>query len=153
MVSLGARIKKWLILGVSLTHLVESRDLFFLEAEIVDNIFQWDVLTNMRQIKSYGDMFQTIRALTVQNILKIRILSQKFFQNESFLPFCLKCFDLNCTSRKDTTIYIAWHHWYSSKHFISTKIVCSGELRPGSPIRKYPQRRSWQIAQNGRFTW
>ena len=36
--------KKWLILGVSLTHLVESRNLFFLEAEIVDNIFQWDVL-------------------------------------------------------------------------------------------------------------
>ena len=31
--------KKWLILGVSLTHLVESRDLLFLEAEIVDNIF------------------------------------------------------------------------------------------------------------------
>ena len=35
-----------LILGVSLTHLVESRDLFFLEAEIVDNIFQWNVLRN-----------------------------------------------------------------------------------------------------------
>ena len=32
--------KKWLILGVSLTHLVESRYLFFLEVEIVDNIFQ-----------------------------------------------------------------------------------------------------------------
>ena len=31
--------KKWIILGVSLTHLVESRDLFFLEAEVVDNIF------------------------------------------------------------------------------------------------------------------
>ena len=31
--------KKWLILGVSLTHLVESRDLFFLEAEVVDKIF------------------------------------------------------------------------------------------------------------------
>ena len=31
--------KKWLVLGVSLIHLVESRDLFFLEAEIVDNIF------------------------------------------------------------------------------------------------------------------
>ena len=43
--------KKWLTLGVSLTHLVESRDLFFLEAEIVDNTFQWDVLKNMQQIK------------------------------------------------------------------------------------------------------
>ena len=50
--------KKWLILRVNLTHLVESRDLFFLEAEIVDNIFQWDVLKNMRQIKCYDDMFQ-----------------------------------------------------------------------------------------------
>ena len=29
--------KKWLILGVSLTHVVESRDLCFLEAEVVDN--------------------------------------------------------------------------------------------------------------------
>ena len=58
----GARTKKWLILGVSLTHLVESRHLFFLEANIVDNNFQWDVLKNMRQIKSYDDMFQAIRA-------------------------------------------------------------------------------------------
>ena len=32
----GARTKKWLSLGVNLTHFVESRDLFFLEAEIVD---------------------------------------------------------------------------------------------------------------------
>ena len=68
--------KKWLILGVSLTHLVESRDLFFLEVEIVGNIFQWDVLKNMWWIKSYDDMFQAIRALTIQKILKIRILSQ-----------------------------------------------------------------------------
>ena len=44
----GAKTKKWRILGVSLAHLVESRDLFFLEAEIVDNIFQCDVLKNMR---------------------------------------------------------------------------------------------------------
>ena len=44
--------KKWLILGVSLTHLVESTDLFFLEAEIVGNDFQWDVLKIMRQIKN-----------------------------------------------------------------------------------------------------
>ena len=72
--------KKWLILGVSLTHLAESRDPFFLEAEIVDSIFQWDVLKNMRQIKSYDDMFQAIRALTVQKILKIRILSQKIIR-------------------------------------------------------------------------
>ena len=57
-------------LGVSLTHLVESRDLLFLEAEIVDNIFQWDVLKNMRQIKGYDDMFQAIRALTVKKFSK-----------------------------------------------------------------------------------
>ena len=37
------RTKQGLILGVSLTHLVEIRDLFFLEAEIVNNIFQWNV--------------------------------------------------------------------------------------------------------------
>ena len=50
--------------------------------------------------KSYHDMFQAIRALTVQKILKIRILSQKFFKNESFFSFSLKGFDLNCTPRK-----------------------------------------------------
>ena len=93
-----------------MTHLVESRDPFFLEAEMVDNIFQWDVLKNMPRIKSYDDMFQAVRALTVQKILKIRILSQKFLQNESFFSFSLKCFDLNCTPRKDRTIYLAWHH-------------------------------------------
>ena len=98
--------KKWLILGVCLTNLVESRDLFFLEAEIVGNIFRWDVLKNMRQINSYDDMFQAIRALTVQRILKIRILSQKFLQNESFSSFSLKCFDLNCTPRIDTAIQL-----------------------------------------------
>ena len=38
-------------LGVSLIHLVESRNLFFLETKVVDNIFQLDVLKNMRQIK------------------------------------------------------------------------------------------------------
>ena len=79
--------KKWLILGVSLTHLVERRYLFFREAEISDNIFQWDELKNMRQIKSYDDMFQAIRALIVRKFLKIRILSQKFLQNKSFLHF------------------------------------------------------------------
>ena len=61
---------KWLILGVSLTHLVESRNMSFPEAELVDNIFEWDVLKNMRQIESYDGMFQAIRALTVQEILK-----------------------------------------------------------------------------------
>ena len=58
--------KRWLVLGVSLTHLVESRDLFFLEVEIVNNIFQWDVLKNMQQI-SYDDMFQAIRPFTVNS--------------------------------------------------------------------------------------
>ena len=48
--------RKWLILA-------ESRDLFFLEAETLDSIFQWDV---MRQNKSYDDMFQAVRALTVK---------------------------------------------------------------------------------------
>ena len=57
--------------------------------------------------KSYDDMFQAIRALTVQKILNIRILSKKFLQNESFFSFSLKCFDLNCTPRKGKTIYIA----------------------------------------------
>ena len=73
--------KKWLISGVSLTYLVESRDLYFLEAETVDNIFQWHVLKNIRQIECYDDMFQVIRVLTVQKILKIRISSKKFLQN------------------------------------------------------------------------
>ena len=78
--------KKWL-LGVSLTHLVENRGLFLLEADTVDSNFQWDVLKNMRQMRSYDDMFQAIRALTVQKILKIRVLRQKFLQNESFFSF------------------------------------------------------------------
>ena len=66
---LGAKTKKWLILGVSFTHLVQSRDPFFCEAEIVDNIFQWDVPENMQQIKNYDDVFQARRALTIQKIL------------------------------------------------------------------------------------
>ena len=45
------------LIWVSLIHLAESRSLFFLEAEIVNNIFQWDAIKNMRQIKSYDDMF------------------------------------------------------------------------------------------------
>ena len=57
--------KKSLIFGISLTHLVESGDLLFLEAEIAD-IFQWDVLKSIKQIKRYDDMFQAIRALTIQ---------------------------------------------------------------------------------------
>ena len=77
--------KKWLVLGVNLTHLVESRDLFFREA--VDNIFQWDLLKNMLEIKSHDDLFQAFRTLTVQKILKIRISSKKFLQNESFARF------------------------------------------------------------------
>ena len=44
------------------------RDLLSLEAEIVNNILQWDVLKNMRQIKRYDEVFQVIRALTVQKI-------------------------------------------------------------------------------------
>ena len=61
-----------------MTHLVQSRDVFFfLEAEVVDNIFQWDVLKNMSHIASYDLMFQAIRALEVHKILKIRILGQK----------------------------------------------------------------------------
>ena len=61
--------KKLIILGVSLTYLVESRDLFFLKAEAVDKIFQWDVLNFMRQTQSYDGVFQAIRALTAQQIL------------------------------------------------------------------------------------
>ena len=79
--------KKWLILGVNLTHLVESRYLFFLEAEIVDNIFQWDVVKNMLQLKCYDDMFRVIKALTVQKILKIRILSQNSCKMKAFFRF------------------------------------------------------------------
>ena len=81
--------KMWLILGVSLTHFVESRYLFFLEAEIVDNIFQWDVLKNMLQVKSYDGMFQAIRVLTVQKILKIRILSQNSWKMKILSRFLL----------------------------------------------------------------
>ena len=69
--------KRWLISGVSLTHLVKSKDLFFLEPEIVDNIFQWDVPKNMRQIKSYVDMFQAIRASTVQKNSQNKSLMSK----------------------------------------------------------------------------
>ena len=109
-ISPGARTKKCLILRVNLTHLVESRDIFFLEAEIVDSTFQWNVLKNIWQKKSSNHMFYAKRALTVLKRLKIKVSSPKFLQNESFLPFYLKCFDLNYTPRKDTTLKIAWNH-------------------------------------------
>ena len=83
-----------------MTHLVESRNLFFLEAKIVDNIFQWDVLKNMQQIKSYDDMFQAIKTLTIQKILKIRIFSPKLLQNGNFFLFSVKRFDSNYTPSK-----------------------------------------------------
>ena len=76
------------------------------QGEVVGNI----VLKNVRQIKSYADMFQAIRGLTVQKIRKIRISGQKFLQNESFFFISLKRFDLNCMPRKDTTTTTAWHH-------------------------------------------
>ena len=79
---------------------------------------------NMRQIKSYDDMFQVIRALTVKKIRKLRNLESEYFQNDSFFLFSLKCFGLDFTPRKDTTIHIPWHHSYISKHIISKKIVC-----------------------------
>ena len=74
--------------------------------------------------KKLYDMFQAIRALSVQKILKIRILRCKFLQNESFFSFSLKCFDFDCTPRKDTTMCITWHHSYSSKHCILKKVAC-----------------------------
>ena len=61
----------------------------------------------MWQINSFADMFQAVRDLTIPKVLKIRISSQIFFQNESFFSFSLKSFDLNCIARKDTTIKIA----------------------------------------------
>ena len=70
-------------------------------------------MKNMRQIKCYDVVFQVITALTVQNMN----LKAKFLQHESFFSFSLKCFDFNCTPRKDTTIYIVWNHLYSSKKF------------------------------------
>ena len=38
------------------SQMAENLPMFFLEAEIVDNIFQWDVLKNIRQLKCYDDM-------------------------------------------------------------------------------------------------
>ena len=83
--------KEWLILGVSLTHLVESKDLFlfFLKHKYVDNIFQWAVLKIMKQINSYDGMFH---AMTIHKILKTRILSRKVLQNESSFSFFSQIF-------------------------------------------------------------
>ena len=59
---------KWFILGVSLTHLVESRDRF-LKVEIVHNIFQWDILKNMWEIKNYDPL----RILNVDYAFKLHL--------------------------------------------------------------------------------
>ena len=67
----------------------------FLEAKIVDNIFQLSVLKTMWQIKkSYDGMFQAVRDFTFHKIFKSRILSQTFLQNETFFLSSLKCVDL-----------------------------------------------------------
>ena len=42
--------KMWPTLGVSPTDLVERRHLFFFEAEVLDNIFQFDVLKNIKYV-------------------------------------------------------------------------------------------------------
>ena len=55
----------------------KQRPIFFLKQKYLRNSFQWDVLKNMRQIKSYDDIFQAIRALAVH----------KACQNESFFRF------------------------------------------------------------------
>ena len=55
-------------------------------------------------------MFHAIKAFTVHKTLETRSLSKKFFKNESFFLFSLKCFDLNSTPRIYTVIYIAEHH-------------------------------------------
>ena len=56
----GARTKRVAILGVGLTHLVESKDLLFLEAEAVENISQWDVLKNSCKMKALSRFFQML---------------------------------------------------------------------------------------------
>ena len=77
----------------------------------------------MLQIKCYDDIFQAIRALTVKKIPKIRISSQKFLQNESFLLFSLKGFDLNCTPEKIQP-YTSHTIIGTAKHSISKETVC-----------------------------
>ena len=78
----------------------------------------------MRQRKSYDNMFQAIRALTVQKILKISILSQNSCKMEAFSRFLSYALIQIVLQEQDTTIYIAYHHLYNSKHFISMKFVC-----------------------------
>ena len=73
--------------------------------------------------KIYDDMFQAIRGLTVQKILKIGILRQNSCKMKAFLVFS-QMLRFRLYSKKDTTIYITWHHWHSSNHFISKKIAC-----------------------------
>ena len=77
----------------------------------------------MRQIKSYGDMFQAIRAFIVQKILKVGILSQNSCKMKAFSRFLSNAL-IKTVLQEDTTIYIAWHHSYRLKHSISKKIVC-----------------------------
>ena len=82
--------KKWLILGVNLTHLVESRDLFFLEADSWQH-FSMGCTEKYAADKSYDDLFQAIRALTVQKILKSKNLKSEIFPKwKLFLVFSQK---------------------------------------------------------------
>ena len=81
--------------------------------------------------------FQAITPLTVQENMN---LASKFLQNESFFSFFLKWLNLNCTPKKDATIYIAWHHSFSCKHFISKKIVCFLKFKEILRFRKL-----WQM--------
>ena len=92
-VSPGAKTKKLASFRSQFDRFSRKQRPVLLEAEIVDNNFHWDVLKNMLQIKNYDDMFQAIRALTVQKILTIRIFSQKSCKMKAFLV-SLKCLDL-----------------------------------------------------------
>ena len=94
----------------------------------------------MWQIKSYNDMIQAIRALTIQKIFEIRIVSQKFLQNETFFSFSLKYFDLNCIPRKDTKVYIECHHSYSPNHFLEKTMM----FRPNITIIRLSP---WTLAE------
>ena len=62
--------KKWLILGISLAHLLKSGGLFFLETEIADKTFQWIFTEKYAADKKLVMMFQSIRALTIQKFSK-----------------------------------------------------------------------------------
>ena len=93
----------------------------------MNDIFQWDVLKNMLQIKSYDGMFQAMSAMTVKKNSQNKNLKSKLLQNKSFFSFSLKCLDLNCTPKKDTAIYIAWYYSYISKHFISVCLLLNSK--------------------------